>query len=151
MSSGQAAPIPSPNPANQTAATNRVASPDLEGIIVEIEGSLGTPFDQLARDKVGEIVEKFSIDLVAKSSTIANGFEAPGVGDAYVRDAAKGLLVKGTWRSQVALTIGGILLGGGISGVIGMAASDSLNLPGVLMSMAAGLVGTLLIGLARSL
>ncbi len=107
-----------------------------------------TPFSSAAFAVLRAIILGFIAELIAESRRVAQRYRADTVSAAHVERAGEYLVTSSTRRLFRHLgTVGGILLGAGLSTLLSMATSETFARLPTLLAMSIGVVGAFLVAL----
>ena len=107
-----------------------------------------TPFSAAAFSVLRAIVSGFIAELIAESRRVAQRYRADTVSAAHVERASEYLVASTTRRIFRHLgTVGGVLLGAGLSTILSMATAETFPRVPTLLAAGIGLVGAFMIAL----
>jgi hypothetical protein len=113
-----------------------------------LQGLDGSPFSpaafRLLKEKVGQHLH----ELVTESIKVSRGYQADTVSAAYVERASEYLVTSTNGRPVRHIgTVGGILLGAGLSTLLTMTIAGQFTKGGTLLSVVIGVIGAFMVAL----
>jgi len=107
-----------------------------------------SPFSNAAFAVLRAIISSFIAELIAESRRVAQRYQADTVSAAHVERAGEYLVTSSTRRLFRHLgTVGGILLGAGLSTLLSMATAETFARLPTLLAVSVGIVGAFLVAL----
>lgn len=113
-----------------------------------LENASHTPFSEAGFGMLQEKVDQFIGDLILESARVMKRRQADTISPAYVQQASENLSAS-TRRKKFTLigTIGGVLLGAGISSYLEMIRRGTVTVPEVLVASAVSIAGVFMIAI----
>ena len=113
-----------------------------------LDGSAETPFSADGAAELEQRLDLFLTDLAAESRRIARRHNADAVSPEYVRQAAQHLVTRKRRRLYaLAGTMGGVVMGAAVSGILDAAQSTTPEPAHLLATAGAGMAGAFAIAL----
>jgi len=120
----------------------------IENAELELSSLAESPFSTAAFERVKEKIAQYITELISESARIAKRHSADTVSSSHVEQASDNLVSSSGKKLFRHLgTIGGILMGAGVSNILAMTTSNQFSTLSVSVTSALSIVGAFLIAL----